>query len=244
MAKQDTKKSNPPYISAKKLEQLLGLLSTRSLGHVSKDDLTSRGFSLSDAFQALQALKFLNLIDDDGNVTDDAKKLILKGDQKKSALEEIVKSSYQKLFDTVPEPYSLSKDDLHNEFIAVYKLSGRLARTAVPAFLWLSTEAGLRTTSEKKSVLKRKTYPSERVPRQEIVQDRFIDFNEFPFSGSVKLSIPKSLSSAQILQSDEFKQAISAVEKLAKKITKEDEPGKKVVEAPEVGNNEHGESQR
>lgn len=103
----------------------------------------TRGFSGSDAFQTIAALKFLGIIDKDGNKTDRMNKLQLKGEEHTQAILEIVKSAYKKLFDTVEEANKLDKDDLFNDFISVYGLSGRLATTAVPNFLWLAKQAGL-----------------------------------------------------------------------------------------------------
>jgi len=64
----------------------------------------------------------------------------------------IVKIAYQKLFKTIDKPYEMPTQELTNEFIASYELSPRVARTAVPAFLWLCEESGMK----EKSLLPRK----------------------------------------------------------------------------------------
>lgn len=136
-------KLNPPYGSINRLHYVFDLFSTHNFSQISPSLLRDRGFSGSDAFQTIAAIKFLGIIDSEGNKTGHMTKLQLKGDERTQVVLDIVKSAYKKLFDTVEEPYKLSKDDLYNDFISIYGLSGRLASTAVPNFLWLCKEAGL-----------------------------------------------------------------------------------------------------
>lgn len=134
---------NPPYGSVNRLRYVFDMLSTHNFPQLTSSLLKSRGFSGTDAFQVIAALKFLGVIDNDGNKTDKMAKLQLRGEEKTTAILEILKGAYARLFETVQEPNKLNKDDLYNDFISVYGLSGRLASTAVPNFLWLCKEAGL-----------------------------------------------------------------------------------------------------
>lgn len=135
--------TNPPYGSINRLKYVFDLFKTHSLSTLNPSDLRSRGFSGSDAFQTIASLKFLGIIDADGKSTEKMKGLQLIGDKRATAIADIVKQAYSKLFDTVSEPNKLNKDELHNDFVSLYNLSGRLATTAVPNFLWLCKEAGL-----------------------------------------------------------------------------------------------------
>lgn len=137
----------PPYLSVSKMERLLELLSNRSFAQLNIVDLMNRGFSKVESFQALQALRFLGLLDDNGNVQN-AQVLSLKGEARNTGLQDIVKKAYKKLFDRIENPNILTRDELHNEFIAEYGLSSRLVKGALPLFLWLSREAGMKVKEE------------------------------------------------------------------------------------------------
>jgi hypothetical protein len=136
----------PPYGSVNRLKYVFDLFSTHSFPQVTSSLLKGRGFSGSDAFQTISALKFLGVVDAEGNKTDTMTKLQLRGEERTQAIAQIVKNAYLKLFETVTDPNKLSRDDLHNDFISIYGLSGRLASTAVPNFLWLCKEGGLEVT--------------------------------------------------------------------------------------------------
>lgn len=235
MTEQRTEKPNPPYVSGKALKRLLNLFSSRSLSHVGVEKLVTRDFSRTDAYQGLQALRFLGLVDEEGNTTEDAKKLRMRGDQRKTVLQGIVKSSYQELFSTVAEPYRLPKDELHNEFMATYGLSGRLAGSAVRAFLLISAEAGFIATPEQRKPLSRnKAQHPARLregTQQEYQQDQPVaGFNEFKLGSGAKLLIPKTFDITQMVFSEKFKEAIS---------TLRNELSKAVAEASGSNNDKH-----
>lgn len=138
----------PPYIPLTKLQRLFDLFETRSLSSLTTEDLISRGFAKSEAGQAIQALKFLGILTSDNKTTDKAVIFSLKGDQSKIKLQELVQVAYKNLFEINKEPYKLSKDELFNEFVAIYKATPRVAKTATPAFLWLCSRAGFPVADE------------------------------------------------------------------------------------------------
>ncbi len=148
-------KKTPPYMSVAKLDQLFALLGTHSFSKLTMNDLKLRGFSEPDAFLAIQALKFLGMISDEGVPTERARVLSMKAEGKEQKLQEIVREAYKELFDTVPSAELLNRDNLHDELMAVYKISPRLANTAVPIFIWLCGKAGIKTSEEVKT---RKTH--------------------------------------------------------------------------------------
>lgn len=149
MEKEDKNQNHkPPYLSVSRLKEVFKLLSTRSLPSITAVEFKTRQFGESDSILAVSALKFLGIINQDGTKTNELQKLQIKGVGKAPALLEIIKKAYSKLFEIVPEANKLSRDDLYNEFIAVYGLSPRQARTAVPVFIWLCSEAGQKVDKE------------------------------------------------------------------------------------------------
>lgn len=222
--------NNPPYGSVSRLSLMFSLFSTHSFPQITSSFLKSRGFSGSDASHTISALKFLGIIDNEGNKTEKMSKLQLKGEQYSQAVLEILKDSYAKMFEAVKEPNNLSKDDLYNDFISIYGLSGRLATTAVPNFLWLCKEAGLQT-AENFEVKIRK--PRSRNPeailthskktetaRESLVNRAAYDKSSVEF-GEFKLILPQDWDSnktRQAIVTGEFKGVYDELTKLSTKL--------------------------
>lgn len=227
----DTKEYAPPYVAFSRLQEALKLLATRSFNQITANEFTSRNFSKTDAFQTITALKFLNLIHDDGSKTDNLTKLQLVGEDRGKGLQEIVKSAYTKLFTTTPEANKLSRQELYNEFIAVYDVSPRVAKTAVPAFIWLCKESGL-DVSAKAEVRQRKisssariirpTSPVQKVMRYEVATARDQGY-EIPF-GSITLVIPNTEKAKTALLEGKFKDVAEKLTVLSKSLEDSAEP--------------------
>lgn len=135
----------PTYLSIQKLEQLFELFGRSNFNEVKAQDFITRGFSKSDATLAIQTSKFLGFITSEGKSTDSSKVLWIKGEERQIKLKEVVKVAYRKLYETTPNAEQLNRDQLENEFIAIYGLSPRTVRPAVLAYLWLSSQAGIET---------------------------------------------------------------------------------------------------
>ncbi len=137
----------PPYLALPGLEKLLGLLSTRSLTEITGGYLKAQGFGYSDSYLAMGALRFLGIVDATGKATPLAKKFHLQGDARKKEIEAMVRNAYSSLFSAVAEPHKLEMAELKNEFTFRYNLTPRVVGAAVPAFLWLCEQAGLKEGS-------------------------------------------------------------------------------------------------
>lgn len=224
------KEYSPPYVAVSRLQEALKLLSTRSFSQVTADEFITRKFSKPDAFQTVTALKFLNLITDDGSVTEKVTSLQLVGDNRIKGLQEIVKWGYSKLFGTTPDANNLSREELHNEFIAVYGISPRLAKTAVPAFIWLCKEAGLEVSVDAE-FRQRKIQPRQNALKNSRIVQKKLSYSvarspsedyEIPF-GNIKLIIPNTDKARVALLGGEFKEIADKLTELSNKLMK-DEP--------------------
>lgn len=214
----------PPYLSIRKLKDLFILLETRSFTQITRDELTARGFSPIDAFLALSTLRFLHIIDDNNSGTENLHSLRMVGEEKKNTLKEIVKSGYKKIFDTVPEANNLTRSELYNEFIATYRLSPRLASAAVPDFLWLCGEAGLKVQKAVEVGNNRprhvktsfqikpriKTYKEKPEPEISANQGFVIPY------GSIKLVLPNNDKARNALVDGQFKEVGKQLLELSK----------------------------
>jgi len=119
------------------------LVTERSLSNVTPEYFKNYSFGQADAYLAINTLKFLGVVDDNGKSTGALQKFQLRGDTRNSEVQQILRDAYKKLFSAVTEPHKLSKDDLANEFMHHYSLSRRIAISAVPAFLKICEFAGL-----------------------------------------------------------------------------------------------------
>jgi len=138
------RETSPVYLSLPKLEKLIDLASTRTLPTLNASYFRGHGFSESDAFLAISALRFLLLIDEMNQPTEAMKKLRFQAeDKRKQGFEEIVRVAYQKLFSVHETPYTLPSKELSDEMTIQYDLSRRVVPSAVAAFLKLCHYAGL-----------------------------------------------------------------------------------------------------
>jgi hypothetical protein len=194
-------KNTPPYLSVAKLSQLFGLVSSRNFSEINHSDLKHYGFGDSDIYIAIGTLRFLGIIDRSNKVLPAAKKLHLQGSSRTEAIAEMTRSAYAAVFDRVPNLVDLPPAEMHNEFLIAYGITPRVAKSALPAFLWLCEQGGLRelpVANEKRgtkissSVRPEPNLPAKRVGGAISGGTAPTDSLEFDFSGGIKLVIPKA----------------------------------------------------
>lgn len=216
MDTEQKKTSQPIYLPLPKLDKLMQLLTQRKLDKVTASYFQSYGFAESDSYLAISSIRFLGLIDDNGNATEQAKRLHLTGDAGKKEVEKIVRSSYSKLFKVTDKPFDLPVDELINEFIHNYDMSLRLARPAASAFLRLCEHANLvpegkvqvravktsntSQTSSKKE--KKENFPGRK--KQDIEENISIEGKtQMPIgAGEIILILPNNILTKAVLNGD------------------------------------------
>ena len=208
--KEQEKSKTVPYLSASKMGKLMELVSERSLQNVSASYFKSYGFGEADAYLAMNALRFLKLIDETDKPTELARKFQLRGEARNKEAGTAIKTSYKELFEAVEKPYELPKDHLVNEFMHNYKLSNRVAQSAVPAFLKLCEFAGLveegsvltRTREQKTSTSNGHKNEVQRVKQDKTVKEGG-NYTPIPFAeGEIKLYLPTTILTKAILDSN------------------------------------------
>lgn len=190
------KDNSPIYLSSTRLERIFDILSTRNLSHIDRDYLNGLGFTNADASLAITGLKFLKILNDNGEISKDIQvKFQLKGDPKTQALKTIIEDAYAEFFNRVPKPFELSKVDLHNEFKTTYKLSPRLTQSAIPTFKWLCELVGLKDDPRsaerptKKILIEKKIKPTASF-RKENCENNNHDFYIFKSEKGIELKVP------------------------------------------------------
>ncbi len=102
----------------------------------------------ANASKVVTALKFFNIIDDDGNVIgDNFDKLRLEGDKYKEAVKEMVTRAYSNLIQEI-DIEKASVPDLVNYFRFKYKYTDFPAKQASKLFTYLCKEAGIKLSPE------------------------------------------------------------------------------------------------
>ncbi len=218
------KKEVPPYLTINKLREVFQLLSTRSFNQLTAKEFVGRGISSSDSFLVMATLRFLKVIDESGYKTENLTKLQLMGEARQTALREIVLDAYKKLFETAPEANKLPHDELFNEFVAIYQTTARIARSAVPAFIWLCSEAGLEVAEtpqvkERKPRLKALNNGPKLSEKFSAKKDvaAIEEGKQSIDIGIFKLILPKSSEVTQGLVNGDFKIAYDELQKLSEK---------------------------
>jgi hypothetical protein len=103
--------------------------------------------SSDNEYKVIGALEFLNIIDENGNVTDNLKLLLKTGEEYKNGFRKIVENAYKDLFDKVPLN-SATLDNLINYFVEYFDYNLQQAKKATKFFISLATEAGIEIPQE------------------------------------------------------------------------------------------------
>lgn len=206
---------NAPYFPIIWLDEFLKLIKRVRIDKVDRKWIANNNLcGESNASKVVTGLKFLKLIDVEGNaVAANINQLKLEGDPYKIALQKIAKDAYKDLLSTVDITKAYPVDVL-NYFISTYQYSKQQAQGALALFLHLAKQAELqlsndlskrKTTSEtsKKSVpatdsrKPRKSRSTQKSPEEDTNAT-----SEFPRGSNIVISVKgKGLSHQQEISS-------------------------------------------
>ena len=226
MTDEDKKTVPPPYLSVKKVAEVIEFVSSRPFKEaITTRTFTDRKFSLPDAALAVNMLKFLGLIDDGGEATPVMQKMRIKDESRKPEFAKIVKGAYKELFETDTPPYELPADKLHTEFGDAYKVSDRLIRSAIPVFLKMCEYAGFieekpvqRRTATSSGVIGKSLSPRKpSFTRIEKPRQNYSGLSVVPIE-HLELHMPEELKNRLLTDEDVevlWREARAAIKKLA-----------------------------
>jgi len=126
---------------------LLRLLENRQISKVDKAFLQNQEPKIASGneHKLIAGLKFLGLIDKDGNATEAMNNLSLKGEKRRENLENVVRKAYCLLFEKVKiKLEEVDSDTLINSFKTDYKMKSiTTAEQAARIFVFLAQQAGI-----------------------------------------------------------------------------------------------------
>lgn len=141
------KKRAAPYVPVGVLSGFLDRIRRISTPpKITSGALQESGVSTSDSFPLLSALRFLNLIDEQGIPTPEFRSLQTSGDEFKRNLEQVVRNGYSELFAWL-DPAVDDREHIRNFFARSY--SPATAEKATAVFLDLCGEAGIPLKEER-----------------------------------------------------------------------------------------------
>lgn len=198
------KQMKAPYVSKGYMGRFLKLVKRVRLTEINASILRQNEVaSPGNEHKMMAALRFLCIITPDGEIVkENLNKLRLEGDSYKQALQEIIKSAYKDLFNTI-EITKATIADLKNYFVTKYEHSLQQARMATFLFLFLCEEAEIPLSEELSSLNKIK-------PRLVIKKIKKIDSikepsnsRSMPEKGYLVSIVGKNFSMSRVIKNKE-----------------------------------------
>lgn len=137
----------PPYGPTQGTIEALQLLQRQSPARVDESFLRAQGIAPGNEYKVVGALRFLQLIEEDGRPTEKAHLLKTRGGAFTLNLQEIVREAYGDLFREI-RPREATQEAVYNFFVARLRLGGEMATKATRFFISLSRWAGLALPEE------------------------------------------------------------------------------------------------
>ncbi|MBI4215927.1 MAG: DUF5343 domain-containing protein [Chloroflexi bacterium] len=136
------KRPLPPYGPVGGMLEGLGLLQRTKPPKVDTAFLQSQGIAPRNEYKVVGALRYLDLINDEGTPTEKCKLLRTRGPDYTQALQDLVKSAYAGFFRN-RELKSVTGDAIYNYFVTEEGLGPEMAAKASRFFVALCQQAGL-----------------------------------------------------------------------------------------------------
>ena len=143
----------PPYGSASAFKNFLDLLDKVTMEKVTTEIIRKYDLcSEKNEYKLVNGLRFLGLINENGEATEKLRALQLEGKLKEN-LNKVLREAYNKIFDKV-NLEKASREILINSFMTEYKIGKGTAREAVRIFIYLCQRAGIPLSKELQTTLK------------------------------------------------------------------------------------------
>ena len=119
----------PPYGPSRGMLQALHLLRRTTPTRIDSDYLRVNKIAPGNEYKVVGALRYLDLIDDDGKPTENSRLLKTKGATYTLALQDIVRKAYSGIFRGL-KPNEITRENIYNHFVAQGGLGAEMATKA------------------------------------------------------------------------------------------------------------------
>lgn len=170
-------KIKAPYASVANFSKMFKNIKTLKFNSITPEILEKYGLRGFKSTTVIATLKFLGIIDKNGNVTDKYKWLKYEGEKYKENIRKMVKEAYSSLFGRLGQNLTkVSKVDIENAIHEVYCLdSKQMQRSTTALFIFLCKEAEIELPPDLKAVpskeQKPKTKEKEKIPKTKLKED-------------------------------------------------------------------------
>jgi hypothetical protein len=137
----------PPYGPTRGMLEGLQLLQRTSPSRVDEAYLRQHGVAPGNEYKVIGALRFLGLIDERGEPTEKCRLLRTRGPAFTLALQGIIRSAYQDLFDTL-DPSGATRDQIYNYFVTRLGMGPEMATKSARFFMGLCQWAEIEVEPE------------------------------------------------------------------------------------------------
>lgn len=159
--------SRPPYQRPIWYEKFFRIIQQRSINKLTLDFISLNITSKSDVYKFQSGLRFLHLIDNEGNTTDLFDKLRVSGNAFSKNLGDIIRIAYSNLFDNIVLEHA-DPESLINYMIEKYGYSQPLAEGATELFVYFCNKANIPISTALKTFEKNQgRIEKQRVVKQE-----------------------------------------------------------------------------
>lgn len=125
-----------PYGPTKGMMQALQMMRKTTPAKVDGNYLRLNKIAPGNEYKVIGALRFLGIIDDEGNPTDKSRLLKTKGPTFTSALQHIVRTAYRDVFQAL-DGRECSQEDIYNHFVTESGLGPEMAAKTTRFFIQL-----------------------------------------------------------------------------------------------------------
>lgn len=137
----------PPYGPTRGMLEGLQLLQRTSPSRVDEGYLRQHGVAPGNEYKVIGALRFLGLIDERGEPTEQCRLLRTRGPAFTLALQQIIRAAYQDLFNTL-DPSRATRDQIYNYFVTRLGMGPEMATKSARFFMGLCQWAEIEVEPE------------------------------------------------------------------------------------------------
>jgi hypothetical protein len=142
-----SKKQLPPYVSYRTFWNFLEGLQQSMPARIDRSYWGER-LSGSTGTQLVAALHFLDMIDNNGFPTAKLRQVISnKGVQRAEAIKQIVRESYDFLFQDTLDPQSATYSQIEEAFHDNFQMAGDVARKCIKFFIGIASDGGIKIST-------------------------------------------------------------------------------------------------